>query len=1110
MNTLLLPASRSQAAGPRHSRHWRRPFGLCLTFACLLFAPFGLQATISHAPIVGWIPDQRVTPSTPGFQTQYFRIINFDGGTFTPTKTATMDPPNWIQLSSITFAQCIVGDPCSSDGTGWKIMFSSTPTTSGTATITVTATGSTGLIGYTSFTLQVDTNTNTTANNPPSIATIPNYALPLDQTNNYVTYTALFAIGDLTAADNTEDVEDIYNNYLTDFAFASNNTSLIDPSSIYLTPVAISSDPDVAAQENHHSYILTAKTKTGVTGVATITVTLQDPENPPNVTKTSFVLQVFANTNEPPSFNTASDNKSFLVCPVPTPDPTPFQYHYALNMPTDGTSVQDLRVVATSSNTKLVSNDLNSLVCSSPSPLDGTGTVTIIPTLPLPSPSPGVPQASTITLSVEDDAYIRQSTFLYIVSPAGGSSVTAYSRPTGVYPTSGATTLLNLAQDVFLNGIMLNLQWNKADISHTYDFSDIAAAVTTVQQHPGLDISLDLVGDACYTFGDATWTWCDPVLGDRRTCTDVTLCGQNNTGFERAVPWDQNLRTARDAYLDAMNVYLTVTTNDMNYIEVVNTNLPGIETGIRAPDMISFNCTDFPGYTRQAFLGAIQDELRTVQKDFPGKLIQIGFFEATDNLGPSCTGCIGTRCYPDKLWQWLYKNASATDTNGVPLYKDENGTPLIALADEFNGVLRPRVSFFQETLAAARTAMPASSPLPSPSPSSNAPNYSTPPLTTAYTYTPITSFIPSFAFYNGTLTNDTYNNGIVFQANTVWSDPFANAQGLKYIKTVNGSPNDAMEGAFNGFHSEYLEIFQQDIDQAIPISGTPLSLNAVLWARELQSWHDYAASLRSQAPIEGPAGLSVTYVDATHLNVTCYPVYRAGSYTVDYRPLSTGTWTNVGPCDPTTPLGCTIQVSAGTEYAVRVAANGFNAAYSYAAMFLSEPANDGYISKANTSYTNHATDPEPGILAGEPGQASTHDRGFLSFHTGDLGSTTVILGAKLRLNQATSGSNFNPNSQCMVDIKNGYFGPTAGLDGSADYNGSAMTTNAFSIINVDQGNWFEANFTKSVAARNINLATDGRTQFRIYFPTGTMAGRYEGWYSGKSASYPPQLLIRYQ
>jgi hypothetical protein len=1036
------------------------------------------------------------------------------------TLMRTDNPVGWANNLTITPMPCQTGDPCPLDGTWWKITFANTPSTSGSATITVKATLN-GASGYTSFTLQVDTNATQKARNPPGLATLPNYSLQLNSSED--PYTTQFAIGDLGSTDDYGDYinkEDIALIDETNFTFASNNTALIDSTGLSVEAVPPSNDPIVALQQGPHSYVLTATTKANVTGTATITVTLTDPDL--NSSSTSFVLQVWpSNSDNPPSISPDSNyNGTFLVHPSPTISPP--QYHYIVSS-NDSDNPAEHKVSATSSNTKLIPNDTTHLSCSIPDST-GKGTVTIMPITPLPSPSPGVPQASTITLSVEDGRYVRQNSFLYIVSPAGGTRVTAYSRPTGVYPTSGVTTLANLQRDSFLNGAMVNLTWDTADVlsgaTHDYDWDDIDTAISTIQlQNPTLDLSLDLERDACYTFDQAMQTWCDSqVAQDHGTCTNITYCDPpDDTQFKRAVPWDDNLRSSRRSYLGALRDHLNTTyinsIKEMDYIEVIDTNLPGIETGIREPGM-SFNSTDFTGYTREKLLGAIQDELRTAQTDFPGKLIQIGFFEATDNLV-----CAGNPpdCYPDELWQWLYKDASATDaTTGVPLYKSADGTPLLSLADEFDGVLRPRVSFFQETLASARTPIPPSSPAPTPTPSSSAPNYSALPATTAYTYTPTTTFIPSFAYYD-TLTNDTYNNGIVFQANTVWSDPFMNEQGVKYTKTVNGSPNDALEGAFNTFHSEYLEMFPQDIDQAKSIPPALPSINATLWAGQLQSWHDYAASLRAQAPLEGPAGLDVTYADSTHLTVTCYPVYGATTgYSVHYRSLGTAPspWIDAGLCDPTAVGGCTIPFS-GTEYAVQVAANGPNAAWSNAAIFLSEASNDGYISRMNMNYQNVSSGSEPGILVGEPGaQHTTHDRGFLSFHTGDLGSV-VVLGAKLRLKQSTSGNNL-VGGLCMIDVKNGYFGSSVGLNQMNDYSTSTgTTTNAFAIPKADSttDNWAEVNLTKSLSIRNINLTTatgGGVTQFRMRFDDGVTNNRYESWYSGNSTSYPPQLLIRYQ
>jgi hypothetical protein len=82
-----------------------------------------------------------------------------------------------------------------------------------------------------------------------------------------------------------------------------------------------------------------------------------------------------------------------------------------------------------------------------------------------------------------------------------------------------------------------------------------------------------------------------------------------------------------------------------------------------------------------------------------------------------------------------------------------------------------------------------------------------------------------------------------------------------------------------------------------------------------------------------------------------------------------------------------------------------------------------------------------------------------------------------------------------------------------DFNDTSQTSlKVFSIFDVGQDNWFEANLTRDMAARNVNINSSvggGVTQFRTYFGDNGQIGRYEGWYSGNSTTYPPQLLIRY-
>lgn len=209
---VILPPEPHSKINQTSSRPRRRLFSTCLTIIGFALVALSAQASILTPPIVGWIPDQRLTSSTPGFQTQYFRMQNFAGATSSNFHAAKKNTsaPGWSSGLTITFAQCQTGDGCPLDGTWWKVMFTGTPATSGSAVITVAATGTNGSVGYTSFTLQVDKAAGAT--NPPSLATLPNYAGQIDQNNHFV-YTAQFPISDL-ANDNTQDLDEIYAHYV--------------------------------------------------------------------------------------------------------------------------------------------------------------------------------------------------------------------------------------------------------------------------------------------------------------------------------------------------------------------------------------------------------------------------------------------------------------------------------------------------------------------------------------------------------------------------------------------------------------------------------------------------------------------------------------------------------------------------------------------------------------------------------------------------------------------------------------------------------------------------------------------------------------------------------
>lgn len=1063
MKTLLPPKPHSKVSRKvaRYPRHF---LAVCLTLAGLILAAASINAALNHPPFISWLPDQRIMGG--GFATKYFRILDYDGNTFSITKQSTIS--TFYSATNVTVNPCIIGGDagCAQDGTGYKVFFNVNPVTPGTTTIRIRAqdNGTGALSGYTSFTLRLDSS----GSNPPSIGSLPNQAIQLPSATGSATYTTKFVIGDLDEAQNS--MEDIEGIGVEDFTVSSSNPNVLLDTGLGLALVP--PDDGFSIMEGPRTYLLTATTVAGATGTTTVTVNLTDPDG--NTTSTSFVLQVVAFTDSPPSITNAAAQTKYVLCPVPTPPTLPvYNYTVASN---DSTSVQDLKVTATSSNTNLVPNDPTHLSCSTPAP-GGSGTVAITPMLPLPSPSPGVPQTSTITLSVTDDAYTRQTTFLYVAAPQSAAA-TSHSRPSGVYLLDP-----NLSQhrplDLFLTGEMHRIKWN--DLERTPDQFNWSAIDDAVDDIPnGQDLSLNLTGEPCYiaASGNLEFSpWCDTnTPAQEADCGATTPC---LNGVLRAVPWDSYLRARRDNFLQMLAQHL-ISTGGITKISIINTNLPGGDAGIRN---VSVNFVDMDGYSRVALLGAVQDELRTVQDNFPGKLVQIGFFKATDdNSG-----------YNDELWEWLYRNASSSI--------GANGVALVALADEFNGVKRPRVSFFQEDLAATRTSDTVSR--------SNAPNYVTPPLTTSYTFTPNSPQLPSFAYwadlgdpYNPAI----YNNGITFQANTPWASPFMQSDGQKLIKTINGSPNDGMEAAFNAYLSQYLEVYPQDADQAQPLSGPP-TLNAVLWQGQLRSWHDYTNYLRGLAPIEGPAGLTVARIAANSNTVSWYAVYGATSYSVERTALPTVNWQSVTGCTSLATTQCVDGSTQGTAYAYRVKASlPHSSAYANVAVLLSDPpVNDGYVNA-----TPHNNDPQPGIRAGQSGGAEM--KGFLSFATNKLPSSAAVLSAKLRLRQKTVDP--NPSAGiCKVDIKKGTFGNPS-LQ-ATDFSAPASHVNVTQVAFVGVDNWVEAELQpQPIYLSDINLG--GITQFRLYLASvaGEPEAVWTGWYSGESVadnpSNPPLLIVRYQ
>jgi dienelactone hydrolase len=476
----------------------------------------------------------------------------------------------------------------------------------------------------------------------------------------------------------------------------------------------------------------------GQTGRSTITLTVSDGAN---TASTSFVLDVLTGNSAPgfallPSFRTENLGD------------TPQAVDFAVTDAETGAS--DLRVTATSSNTALVPNAGLALGGS------GVNRTLIV------NPTSGATGAATITLAVSDGDIIRRTQLLYVVVNPTAAAV-QFSRPRGVFildgaaggnytATFGRTISLRDAgiRDLpFVDGFTLRVAWDDVEGAlGQYDFFIIqnAFAKLPAGQRLSLIITPDEPTYIAATAGVDTWS---------------------DAGLTRAKPWDPYLRERRRALLAALSAFVVegVPLAEHPRLDLLDPYLPGGFTGIRDPN--STQLRNIAGYTRLKFLGAVQDELRALQDAFPGKFVQLGFWPIIDNENASYGGVTA--------WEWIRQQLLA----------------------EFNGLIRPRVGFFMENLAARRNG----------------------PAIDPYSSTPVVGFASAL----NASQNATWNG---FQMLGSWTRPFNDGH---VNNTLNGTPNDAMETAYNTYRAEYHEMYTGDID------------NPALQPA-LQRWHDFYAS----------------------------------------------------------------------------------------------------------------------------------------------------------------------------------------------------------------------------------------------------------------------------
>lgn len=490
----------------------------------------------------------------------------------------------------------------------------------------------------------------------------------------------------------------------------------------------------------------------GQSGRSTITVTVSDGTNTSSI---AFVLDVVSG-DAPPAISGLPTVHSMTLGSTPAA--------IAFTVSDTETSAADLRVTATSSNTSLVPDAAISFSGSSDS-----RSLTI-------SPQSGQTGAATLTLSLSDGSYKRRTQVLFVVTDPAAASA-QFSRPRGVFildsggplnytTTFGSTISLrdaNLRSLPFVDGFTLRVAWSDVESGSTpghYDFFIIQNLLNKLPAGQRLSLIIVPTEPAYIATTPGLQTWSD-------------------AGLTRAVPWDPYLRTRRRALLNAMGSLVTggVALRNDPRLDALDPYLPGGFTGIRDPN--STPLRNLPGYSRENLLAAVRDELISLQQEFPGKFVQIGFWPITDAQDASYSGVTAS--------EWMRQQVLA----------------------EFNGLTRPRVGFFMENLAARRIG----------------------PNVEPYSATPVTGF--GSALFNSR--NTTWNG---FQMLGSWTRPFNDGH---VTNTLHGTPNDAMEFAFNTYRAEYHEVYIGDIDHPA-------------FQPALQRWHDFYATAATTNPASDEDG----------------------------------------------------------------------------------------------------------------------------------------------------------------------------------------------------------------------------------------------------------------